>query len=441
MDPRLLIISPSYYRSKANRELFTARRRRVVPLTTAYLAALTPAPWQVQLIDEQLGPVDHDGPVDLVAISVLTLNSLRAYDIADEFRRRGVPVILGGPHTFFHAEEAGQHCDAVAIGEAEQIWPQMLQDARTGCLKRQYKADFLPSLAGLPMPRYNLLDLHRYGPFRTHVVVSSRGCPFRCEFCSERYLLGEEYRCRPVPEVIAEIRECGGRYLLFGDSNFVGNRSHTMELMEALIPLRVRWSALWPSYVCADPEFLNLAQRSGLLHVNIGFESLDPQTLQGMNKRFNKVDRYGELLQNLRSRGISYSLNFIMGWDGEREDITRASLDFLHEHKVPVAYFNILTPVKGTPFYDRLQNEGRLLNPEDIDRWPGQTCYIKPLAGSPEALEEKVREMYRGFYSLPSMLSRLPLPLTRASLASWVINFSQRRMAKADGQQNNFDDY
>jgi radical SAM superfamily enzyme YgiQ (UPF0313 family) len=441
MEPRLLIISPSYYRSKANRELFTARRRRVVPLTAAYLAALTPAPWRVALLDEQLEPVNFDRPVDLVAISVLTLNSLRAYDIADEFRRRGVPVILGGPHMFFHAEEAGAHCDSVGVGEAEPIWLKMLEDARAGCLQPLYKAELLPELAGLPMPRYSLLDLRRYGPLRTCVVVSSRGCPFRCEFCSERFLLGEEYRCRPVPEVVAEIQHCGARYILFGDSNFVGRRSHTMELMEALTPLRVRWSALWPSYVCTDQEFLNLAQRSGLLHVNIGLESLDPQTLEGMNKRFNKVDRYGEALANLRRRGISYSLNFIMGWDGEREDIIRTSLDFLRENKVPVAYFNILTPVKGTPFYDRLRDEGRLLNSEDIDRWPGHICHIKPLAGSPRALEENVRKLSRGFYSLPSMLSRLPLPLTRASLASWVINWSQRRMARAEGAQNNFDDY
>ncbi len=441
MEPRLLIVSPSYYRSKGNRELFTARRRRVVPLTAAYLAALTPAPWRVKLVDEQLEPVDFDRPVDLVAISVLTLNSLRAYDIADEFRRRGVPVILGGPHMFFHAEEAGAHCDSVGVGEAERIWLMMLQDARAGCLKPLYQAELLPQLAGLPMPRYDLLDLRRYGPFRTCVVVSSRGCPFRCEFCSERFLLGEDYRCRPVPEVVAEIKHCRARYILFGDSNFVGQRSHTLELMEALIPLRVRWSALWPLYVCTDQEFLNLAQRSGLLHVNIGLESLDPHTLEGMNKRFNKVNRYSEALANLRHRGISFSLNFIMGWDGEREDIIRASLDFLHEHKVPVAYFNILTPVKGTPFYDRLRDEGRLLDPEDIDRWPGQNCYIKPLAGSPQVLEDKVRELYRGFYSLPSMLSRLPLPLTRASMASWVINWSQRRMARAEGPQNNFDDY
>jgi radical SAM superfamily enzyme YgiQ (UPF0313 family) len=352
-----------------------------------------------------------------------------------------VPVIMGGPHTFFHADEAGEHCSAVGIGEAEVIWPRMLEDAIGGRLNRLYHADLLPSLAGLPLPRYDLVDLRRYGPFKTFVVVSSRGCPFRCDFCSERYLLGDRYRCRPVSEVIEEIKHCRCGNLLFGDSNFGGKRTHATEIMEALIPLKVRWSALWSSYLCHDMEFMDLAQRSGLLHVNIGIESINSDTLDGMNKRFNKVHRYTEMLANLRRRGISYSLNFIFGWDGETEGAFRATLKFLEEHRVPAAYFNILTPVKGTPLYDRMRGEGRVLNIQEIDRWPGQICYIKPPSGTPEALESNIRGMYRDFYSVRSMLSRLPAPLTKASMASWFINLSQRRMAQAENSHNNFDNY
>jgi radical SAM superfamily enzyme YgiQ (UPF0313 family) len=227
--------------------------------------------------------------------------------------------------------------------------------------------------------------------------------------------------------------------LLFGDSNFGGKRSHAMELMETLIPLKVRWSALWSSYLCNDEPFLDLACRSGLLHVNIGIESINPDTLNSMNKRFNKFSRYGEMLSNLRRRGISYSLNFIFGWDGETEGAFRATQNFLHEHKVPVAYFNILTPVKGTLLHDRLQSESRIINHHEIDRWPGQLCYIKPPYGTPEELERNVRKIYREFYSLSSILSRMPMPLTKASIASWVINFSQRRMART--VNNNFDGF
>jgi radical SAM superfamily enzyme YgiQ (UPF0313 family) len=441
MRDKLLIIQPSYYRAKADRTVHRLRRRPVVPLSSCYLAALTPDDWEVTLVDEQLQPIDFDSRPDLVAITTWTLNSLRAYDIADEFQRRGIPVVIGGPHTLFHAAEAGEHCSAVGLGEAELFWPQMLADARRGCLRAVYQSEQTLSLAGLPLPRYDLLDLRRYGPFRTFVVVSSRGCPFRCDFCSERFLLGESYRCRPVEEVIEEVKHCPSRNILFGDSNFAGKRSHAMELMEALVPLKVRWSALWPSHLCSDTQFLDLAQRSGLLHVNIGLESIDSDTLAQMNKRFNKVDRYAEMLANLRRRGISYSLNFVFGWEGESESTLLATLAFLQQHKVPAAYFNILTPVKGTPLYERLQSQDRILNIHDIDRWPGQICYIKPPYGTPETLERSVQELYRSFYSLPSMVSRLPMPFTKSNLASWVINFSQRRMAQAGPANNNFDGY
>ena len=441
MADRLLIIQPSHYRSKADRSVFRVRRRNVVPLTLPYLAALTPSDWKLKLIDEQLQPLDPEEPADLVAITTSTLTSLRAYDIADDFLRRGVPVILGGPHTFFHADEAGAHASAVGIGEGETIWPQMLEDARRGRLKKVYQAELLPDLAGLPLARYDLLDLRPYRPFRTFTIISSRGCPFHCDFCSERLLLGERYRCRPVPEVIEEVKRCGSRSIFFGDSNFGGKRSHAMELMEALIPLKIRWSALWSSYLCNDGPFLDLARRSGLLHVNIGIESISPQTLDSMNKRFNKAEKYAEMLANLRRRGISYSLNFIFGWDGESEGAFAVTLDFLERHKVPAAYFNILTPVKGTPLYDRMKAEGRITNLDDIDRWPGQNCYIRPPHGTPGALERNVQNMYRKFYSLRSMFSRLPMPVTQSNIASWVINFSQLRLARVEEAHNDFDGY
>jgi radical SAM superfamily enzyme YgiQ (UPF0313 family) len=441
MGNRLLIIQPSYYRSKVDRTVYRVRRRQVVSLTLPYLAALTPAHWDIQLLDEQVEPIQFDQRPDLVAITTWTLNSYRACDLADEFRRRGVPVIMGGPHTSFHAQEAAEHCDAVGIGEAEAIWPRMLEDAERGRLQKYYRADLLSSLAGFPLPRYDLLPLRRRSPFQTFVVVSSRGCPFHCDFCSERLLLGDGYRCRPATEVAAEIKHIRARNILFGDSNFAGQRSHAMELMEALIPLKVRWSALWSAYLCHDKPFLDLAQRSGLLHVNIGLESIHPDTLEAMHKRFNKTSRYSEMLANLRRRGISYSLNFIFGSDGENEGTFQSTLKFLAEHKVPVAYFNILTPVKGTPLYDRLQSAGRILNHQDIDRWPGQFCHIQPPYGTPAALERNVQRMHRDFYSLPSILSRLPLPLTQAHLASWVINFSQRRVARAEQSGNNFEGY
>ena len=408
-------------------------------MTLPYLAALTPQEWEIKLIDEQLTDIDFKATADLVAITTWTINSLRAYDIADRFRERRVPVIIGGPHTYFYAEEAALHCDAVGIGEGETIWPLMLEHAASGRLKRIYRAEELHDLGHLQLPRYDILNLRQHGFFKTFAVQSSRGCPFKCEFCSERFYLGRTYRYRPTQDVIEEIKHNKAKSILFAESNFAGKMAHTMELMEALIPLKVRWSALWSAYLCTNDEFMDLARRSGLLHVNIGLESIDQATLNGMNKKTNKLIEYEQILTNLRKRGISYSLNFIFGWDTETEGIFASTLSFLRQHKVPVAYFNILTPHKGTPLYDRMKAENRILNGDDIERWPGRTCYIKPKYCSPQALEEHVKGMYKAFYSYSSMVSRLPAPITRTSMASWFVNLSQRKMSRRGS--GNFDNY
>jgi radical SAM superfamily enzyme YgiQ (UPF0313 family) len=437
---KLHIIQPTHYLSPADRALHKTKKRSVINLTLPYLAALTPEDSDVTLIDEQVANIDFSAPVDVVAITTWTMNSIRAYEIADRFRERGVTVLMGGPHTFFHEEEAAAHCDAVGSGEGETIWPQMLSDAASGKLKKIYRADKAHDLQHLAMPRYDLIDLKQYDWFKTYSVQTSRGCPFRCEFCSERLYLGQAFRYRPTQDVIDEIKYTKAGNFLFADSNFAGNVPHAMELMEALIPLRVRWSALWSIYLCGNERFLDLARQSGLLHVNIGMESISADTLASMNKKINKVSEYGQFLRNLSKRGISYSLNFIFGWDTDDERAFISTLNFLMEHKVPAAYFNILMPDKGTALYDRMKETDRLINIESMGRWPGDRCYIKPKKLTPEALERGVREMYAKFYSYSSMISRLPLPVTMSNIASWVINFSQRKVGQEDSLET-FDDF
>jgi radical SAM superfamily enzyme YgiQ (UPF0313 family) len=437
---KILIIQPSHYVSKTNRTLLRSRFRSLVPLTLPYLAAMTPEEWDIHLVDEQLQDVDFDSKPDVVAITCWTMHSLRGYDIAAEFRKRGIPVIMGGPHVWFYPDEAAEHCDAVGIGEGELIWARMIDDAVNGRLQKVYQAPQMSSLAGLPLPRWDMLELKKYKPFKTFSLLSSRGCPMQCEFCSERLYLGGGYRVRPTADVIEEIKHTRSKNIFFGDSDFAGKRASAMELMEAMIPLKLRWSALWTSNLCNDPEFMDLAERSGLLHVNIGIESINPETIKEMNKKFNKVGRYSELLGNLRKRGISYSLNFIFGWDNETPAVFRSTLDFLTQEKVPVAYFNILTPDKGTMFYERMRTEDRILRLDEIGRWPGQTCHIKPKYCSPEEIVKNVQGMYREFYSWKSMFKRLSPPFTQANIASWVVNFSQRKMAQlSDADNNNFD--
>ena len=437
---KLQIIQPTHYRSPSNRSLHKTKKRSVVNMTLPYLAALAPREWDVALIDEQLDDVNFSAPADIVAITAWTMNSLRAYEIADEFRKRGVPVLMGGPHTYFHEEEAAEHCDAVGSGEGEAIWPLMLEDAAAGRLKQFYHTDIPHNLENLPFPRYELMDLKSYGWFKTYSVQSSRGCPFRCEFCSERLYLGHSYRYRPTRDVVEEIRHIKAKSILFADSNFAGNPSHTMELMEALLPLKVRWSALWSAHICRDDQFMDLAKKSGLLHLNIGMESIDTKTLISMNKKANKVAEYKQILSGLRRRGISYSLNFLFGWDTETEEVFDSTLEFLMENKVPAAYFNILTPDKGTILYDRMKGDGRIMDIDEIGRWPGDKCYIRPRNFRPEVLEDRVRRLNEKFYSVSSMLKRLPLPITISNIASWAVNTSQRRVIGKESTES-FDDF
>src|SRR5208337_5223666 len=174
----------------------------------------------------------------------------------------------------------------------ETIWPKMLEDASNGRLQKFYRAERSPDLRGLPFPRHDLVNFEKYNYFKAFAVQTSRGCPFRCDFCSERFYLGKEYRYRPVDDVIAELKFGKIKNVFFADSTFAGKKSHTMELMEALIPLKVRWSALWSANLCRDQRFLDCAKRSGLLHVNIGLETVDRETLAGMNKKINRVAYY-----------------------------------------------------------------------------------------------------------------------------------------------------
>ena len=425
----LLIIQPSYYSSKSNLNVYKAKKRPLIGLTLPYLGALAPKQWKVTLIDEQITDIDFNKPVDMVAITTWTINSLRAYDISAKFRKRGIPVIMGGPHTFFYHNEAMEHCDAIGIGEGEEILPIMLADAAKGELKKVYRAKQYQDLINLPLPRYDLLKSNFNGFFKTYSIQTSRGCPFSCDFCSERHFLGKKYRYRPVENVIEEIKASGGKNIFFADSNFAGNLNHTMELMEAIIPLKIKWSTLWSAYLCNNKEFMDLAKKSGLLHVNIGIESIDSKTLGDMNKKANKVQEYKEMIENLRNRGISHSLNFIFGWDTETKSIFESTLQFLKENKVHAAYFNILNPYKGTSLYNRLKEEERITDDYNLGRWPGMFCHIKPKYCTAQELMNHVQKTYINFYNFPSMFYRLPLPVTKSNIASWIINLSQRKIA------------
>lgn len=436
---RVHIIQPTHYAVPFRKELYKTQKRNLVQLTLPYLAALIPHGNEILVTDEPVESWNPDTPSDCVFITATILTSFRAYDIADTYRRKGIPVVMGGPHCMFYGDEALEHADAIAIGEGETLVPRILEDLAAGKLERVYKAETLHDLKNLPFPRHDLLDQRHYSRFHAVAVQTTRGCPFRCEFCAERFFLGETYRMRPIDEVLEEIRRSGKRRVFFADSTFVGSRSRSMELMERLLTLKISWSTLWNTNRVLDWELMKLAKRSGLLHINLGVESIKPETLDGMNKKTTSAHKLEEVVQILRKLDISFSFNLIFGWDTDRLEDFGTTLEWIRKNKVHVAFFNVFSPHKGTRIYDRFVAEGRMRDLANLGRWPGVIAEIHPKNFTAQELERNILLMYRVFYSWPSIFYRLPFPWSKASMASWFMNFSQRKIYFSDNSRTNFD--
>lgn len=377
------------------------------PLSMAILASLTPADVQLELMDERLEPIPVDAPTDLVAMTVETFTARNAYQIAARFRRRGIPVVMGGYHPTLLPEEALQHADAVVVGDAEGIWPEVVEDARAGKLRRVYQAAETPSLAG-PLPRRDIFRGKRYAPL--NLVQFGRGCRFACDFCSIHAFYGTNLRWRPVAEVVAEIKSLGRRHLLFVDDNLLADLGRAEALCRALIPLRVRWSCQASIDVCREPRLLKLMADSGCQAMVIGFESLDPRNLQQMNKGWAVQDGdYAASLRRIREHGIMVYGTFVFGYDHDTVDAFDACVDFALRSRFFLANFNPLTPTPGTALYRRLAAEGRLLH----DRWwlaPGfryGQALFRPRGMSPEQLAEGCFRARRAFNTFRSILRRV----------------------------------
>ena len=387
---------------------YKSKGRWIMGLTLPYLAGLTPKGIDVELLDDRMDEINYDGGFDLVGITTTISTSYRAYHIAAEFRRRGIPVVLGGFHATLMPEECLEHCDAVVEGEAEYSWPALLDDFSQGRMKRHYKAAQFHDLKNLPAPRWELLDRKKYlVPYLP--LMTTRGCPFACSFCEVPLVYGAHYRHRPIGEVIADIKRIPTRKIQIVDDNIASSHNYARELFKALAPLKVSWSCLWTINTARNAELLDLAVKAGVYHVNIGIESISQKSLSTINKRQNKVQEYVGMLRELEKRGIFYSLNFMFGLDEDTREIFAETREFLKQLKAPMVFFNTPVPREGTAMRRQLKEEGRIVNPF-VDRHLGMECLFTPKNMTTQEVVDGVWNSYQEFYSLPKIFKRFLWP-------------------------------
>jgi radical SAM superfamily enzyme YgiQ (UPF0313 family) len=415
------------------------RTWQMEPLPIAVLAGLTPKDVSISFFDDRMEKIDFDAPTDLVAIPVETYTAKRSYQIASEFRRRGVPVVMGGFHATLMTDEVKLYAESVVIGEAEEIWPHVIEDARTGRLRQIYRANSQPDLAQVRYDR-SLFRGRRYLPLG--LVETGRGCRFPCDFCAIQTFFQRTARHRPIDAIIAEIEQLKAekRLFFFVDDNFAADMTFARDLAEALAPVGIRWVTQMSINAAHDEAFLAALARSGCKGVLIGFESLDDQVLRAMKKTFNTMrGGFSKALANLRRHGIRVYGTFVFGYDGERAEAFDEAAEFAIDNRFYLAAFNHLTPFPGTPLFGRLQREGRLLQ----EHWWLDENYgyngipFQPATMEPDDIRQGCLRARRRFYTWRSILNRAFDQVNRADAFMFrnffVINGMHRvEVAKRD---------
>jgi len=422
---KILLISPERQRKKEEAFLF-----RLSFLNLPYVAAVTPPDIEVKIIDEAFEEINLDEKADLVGLTAQTPVAPRAYQLAAEFKKRGVPVVMGGVHASMLPQEALQHVDAVVIGEAEEIWPNLIQDLRKGRLGRIYVGSEFVDPSKLPLPRRYLLKEKFYFPLK--LLETTRGCPHRCDFCGVSKFFGFRYRNRPISEIDRELRTIfhkglvmtrslkkvlsifskdlpyflKRRLLYIIDSNVAGDRRFCLDLLSILKEYDLLWWGHTPVSSAFDEELLNGFSQSGCIALNIGFESFSTKNLNTMGKGFNQPSRYAEAVKRIHDQGIGIMGTFIVGLDDDDPEVFQRIIDFCIRERLDWALTFIMAPYPGTDSFKRLEMEGRIFC-KDWEKYDSLNAVYQPILMSVEELEKGMRRIWKEVFSLSSIYRRI----------------------------------
>ncbi len=429
---RLTIVHPAIGHRKNERYI---RSWQMEPLPSAVIAGLTPDDVEIAFYDDRVERIDYDHPSDAVAISLEAYTAKRAYQIASEYRKRGVPVIFGGFHATLVPEEAARFAESVVTGEAEYVWPELIDDLRHGTLKKRYDG-ICQGNGACPPYRVDRSVFRGKNYLPVNLLETGRGCRHGCEFCSIQSFFRQTRSCRHSDQVLEEIAALrdNARLFFFVDDNFAGDIVHSKALLRALPALNIRWVTQISIDAAHDEEYLFLLAKAGCMGVLIGFESLEAKNIETMNKRFNMSNGgYERAMKNLRKYNIRVYATFVFGYDHDTPETFAKALDFALDQGFYIAAFNHLTPFPGTPLYSRLQREKRL----KYDAWWLDDRYryndvpFYPARMTPEEISEHCLEVRRKFYSWRGVAKRAFSPVNRSDprmfWSFFIINAMQGR--------------
>jgi radical SAM superfamily enzyme YgiQ (UPF0313 family) len=397
-------------------------------LSLVMLASLTPKHHVVYIEDENLTQINFSDNPDIVGITVNVDTTYRAFDIARSYRDKGIKVIFGGIHASANPDSMLEHCDSVCIGEAEELWESILSDFSNGTLKTRYFCSDPTDLKKVPLPDWTLVSQNNY--LYNNIIVTSRGCPYQCEFCynSSDYT-NKKYRFRPVENVLIEIKALNKKRIMFIDDNLIGNLAWTEELVRNIKPLNIYWHAAVSTNIVKYPDLIKRMAGSGCKSLFIGFESINKQSINSIRKTQNNVGDYDNLIKLLHDNGIMVNASLVFGFDHDTKDTFDQTLDWLITNKVETMTAHILTPYPGTKIYTRLLKENRIFD-FDLRKYNTSNVVFHPKNMTINELKEGYLKIYKDFYSFKNIIRRKP-ENKKIVAPYFIFNFGYRKFGKS----------